>query len=113
MHNDNNPQQPQFVVVGGIWVPPPEYAAVATATPTPLLSREESSVAAPKSIYAPIAAPPPPVPQTAKSRTPRQQCKQLDSDQRASRSHDRDRGIRCNSSATSSSARTSTASLAF
>ncbi|KAG5532502.1 hypothetical protein RHGRI_026951 [Rhododendron griersonianum] len=113
MHNDNNPQQPQFVVVGGIWVPPPEYAAVATATPTPLLSREESSVAAPKSIYAPIAAPPPPAPQTAKSRTPRQQCKQLDSDQRASRSHDRDRGIRCNSSATSSSARTSTASLAF
>ncbi|XP_059649471.1 transcription factor HHO3-like [Cornus florida] len=26
----NHPQAPQFVVVGGIWIPPPEYTAVAT-----------------------------------------------------------------------------------
>lgn len=114
IHNDNNPRppQPQFVVVGGIWVPPPEYAAVATTSP----GEEISSVPTPTSIYAPIAAPPappppPPVPQTAKSRTPRQQYKQMDSNERASRN--RDSGVRCNSSATSSSAHTATASLAF
>lgn len=30
VHNNANPQAPQFVVVGGIWVPPPEYATMAT-----------------------------------------------------------------------------------
>lgn len=48
-----NPQAPQFVVVGGIWVPPQEYAAGDTA--------------APSGIYAPIAtmATPPTMHQTS------------------------------------------------
>ncbi|KAL9274974.1 Transcription factor HHO3-like protein [Drosera capensis] len=46
-----NPQAPQFVVVGGIWVPPPpEYATGAT------LGGEPAGTAP---LYAPVTAPPP------------------------------------------------------
>ncbi|XP_065880319.1 transcription factor HHO3-like [Euphorbia lathyris] len=45
IHNNNNPQAPQFVVVGGIWVPPPEYAA------------SSAGEKAANGIYAPVAAP--------------------------------------------------------
>ncbi|KAK2635856.1 hypothetical protein Ddye_030648 [Dipteronia dyeriana] len=51
IHNNANPQAPQFVVVGGIWVPPPEYAAVTAKS-----SGESAGV---NGIFAPMAAPPP------------------------------------------------------
>nr|AVL95367.1 transcription factor MYB10 [Diospyros kaki] len=86
VHNNSNPQAPpQFVVVGGIWVPPPDYAAVATG--------EGSRAAGANGIYAPIASAPPPLPQPAASRT---------KGQRPSHSDDR---TRSNSPATSSSTR--------
>ncbi|XP_006362570.2 uncharacterized protein [Solanum tuberosum] len=55
IHN-NNQQPTQFVVVGGIWVPPPEYAAMAAAAPA--ASGEASGVANSNGIYAPIATHP-------------------------------------------------------
>ncbi|CAK7326527.1 unnamed protein product [Dovyalis caffra] len=58
IHNNSNQQAPQFVVVGGIWVPPPEYAAVAVTT----ASGETSTISPANGIHAPIAAPPPAVP---------------------------------------------------
>ncbi|XP_024988244.1 transcription factor HHO3-like [Cynara cardunculus var. scolymus] len=50
IHN-NNPQTPQFVVVGGIWMPPPEYTTMA-ATSTPTSGDTNNS----KGVYAPIAS---------------------------------------------------------
>ncbi|XP_059655546.1 transcription factor HHO2-like [Cornus florida] len=100
---NSNPQAPQFVVVGGIWVPPP---AVASTT----ASGEEQGVATSHGIYAPIAAPPPPpppqkpplcLPQVA------EQSKQLHSDERSSDSEGR---AHSNSRSTSSSTHTTTAS---
>ncbi|WCJ42803.1 myb-like transcription factor family protein [Euphorbia peplus] len=44
IHNNSNTQAPQFLVVGGIWVPPPEYAASAGEK-------------AANKLYAPVAAP--------------------------------------------------------
>ncbi|KAG5236956.1 transcription factor LUX [Salix suchowensis] len=41
IHNNSNQQAPQFVVVGGIWVPPAEYAAVAAT-----ISGETSTISA-------------------------------------------------------------------
>ncbi|GLT91762.1 hypothetical protein SLE2022_096350 [Rubroshorea leprosula] len=60
VHNNGNPQ-PQFVVVGGIWMPPPEYAAMATTT----ASGETASVTPTSGIFTPVAAPIPTVPQPA------------------------------------------------
>ncbi|KAJ1297940.1 hypothetical protein BS78_01G417100 [Paspalum vaginatum] len=52
------PPVPQFVVVGGIWVPPPEYAAVAAAAavaqPQVHLAGDASGTA--NKVYAPVAA---------------------------------------------------------
>ncbi|KAL3510854.1 hypothetical protein ACH5RR_030255 [Cinchona calisaya] len=56
IHSNNNPPAPQFVVVGGIWVPPPEYAALAVTTG----SGEASGGANSNGIYAPIPTLPPP-----------------------------------------------------
>ncbi|KAJ9563569.1 hypothetical protein OSB04_008729 [Centaurea solstitialis] len=56
IHNNNNQQTPQFVVVGGIWMPPPEYATMA-ATSTPTSGDTNNS----KGVYAPIASHQPPV----------------------------------------------------
>ncbi|KAA8532737.1 hypothetical protein F0562_032770 [Nyssa sinensis] len=93
----NNSQAPQLVVVGGIWVPTPEYAT--------------SGVSTPNGIYTPIAAPPPlPRPQSSASQTQRQhhkQSKQLHPDESGSHS---DGGVHSNSPATSSSTHTTTAS---
>ncbi|KAG9140319.1 hypothetical protein Leryth_023297 [Lithospermum erythrorhizon] len=50
MHN-NTQQPPQFVVVGGIWAPPPEYAAMAHA-PSPT----GTGATTPNGVYAPIAS---------------------------------------------------------
>ncbi|CAA2977571.1 transcription factor HHO3-like [Olea europaea subsp. europaea] len=87
---NNSRQAEQFVVVGGIWAPPPEYdAAMATKT----------TAATCNQIYAPIASRPPPPP------LQRQQYKQFHSDDRASHTDDR---ARSRSPATSSSTHTIT-----
>ncbi|XP_055809756.1 transcription factor HHO3 [Solanum dulcamara] len=58
IHNNHLHQSPpQFMVVGGIWVPPPEYAA-AIAAAAPAASGEASGVANSNGIYAPIATHP-------------------------------------------------------
>ncbi|KAI3497911.1 hypothetical protein L2E82_13888 [Cichorium intybus] len=54
IHNNNNPQTPQFVVVGGIWMSPPEYTTMA-ATSTPTSGETNNS----KGVYAPVASHPP------------------------------------------------------
>ncbi|CAI9779259.1 unnamed protein product [Fraxinus pennsylvanica] len=73
-HSNNNQQSPQFVVVGGIWVPPSEYAAMATTT----ASGEASAVSATSNrIYAPIATLPSPFPGTSTSPKQRHQHKQV------------------------------------
>ncbi|KAE8666086.1 Myb-like transcription factor family protein, putative isoform 2 [Hibiscus syriacus] len=46
VQHNANPQAPQFVVVGGIWVPPPEYLTTSTKT---------STIAPTSGIYAPVA----------------------------------------------------------
>ncbi|OVA05027.1 SANT/Myb domain [Macleaya cordata] len=51
-HNDGNPQPPQFVVVGGIWVPPPEYVTMGEA------NKEGARRMTTNGIYVPLAAPP-------------------------------------------------------
>ncbi|GFP94586.1 transcription factor pcl1 [Phtheirospermum japonicum] len=61
-NNNNNTQRHQFVVVGGIWVPP-EYAAMAATTKSEAGPRG----AAPKGIYAPVASLPPPFHETSSS----------------------------------------------
>lgn len=108
-HNNGNAQTPQIVVVGGIWVPTPEYAAVAT-TSAPL---ETSTVTAANEIYAPVAAPPLASPQATTSLTKRPQQKQpkpSDSEERVSHSQVR---VHCNSPSTSSSTHTTTTSPVF
>ncbi|OVA16104.1 SANT/Myb domain [Macleaya cordata] len=52
IHNNSNSQPPQFVVVGGIWVPPPEYTTAVAAT------AGESTQVSCNRVYAPVAAPP-------------------------------------------------------
>ncbi|CAA2980309.1 transcription factor HHO3-like [Olea europaea subsp. europaea] len=102
----HHPQAPQFVVVGGIWVPPSEYAAMAATT----TSRETPVVATTSNgIYAPIPALPPPFQETLTSPKQRQQHNQLNSDDQGSHSDGR---VHSHSSATSSSTHTTTASLA-
>lgn len=103
VHNNANQQQaPQFVVVGGIWMPPQEYAAV-TATTT---SGDKTNVSPPNGIYAPIAtvAAPSLMHQTSTHRIqPKQQSSQSHCEERASHSEG---GARSNSPATSSSTHT-------
>ncbi|OWM75797.1 transcription factor HHO3-like [Punica granatum] len=52
IHSSSSSQPPQFVVVGGIWVPPPEYTAVAAP--------EAAKATSANGIYTPITASPPP-----------------------------------------------------
>lgn len=98
--NNANPQAPQFVVVGGIWVPPPDYAAVAT-------SGDSSAVAtaAPNgAIYAPVAtvaAPSSPPPQSSRHK------------KGSSPSHFEDRGSPSHGGVHSNSPATSTGSHAY
>ncbi|CAN6727647.1 unnamed protein product [Malus baccata var. baccata] len=94
--NNAAAQAPQFVVVGGIWVPPQDYAAVAATT--------ASGEAANNGIYAPVASTPavtqvsPPV-----QRLRLKQPEPSHSDERVS--HNEGRG-HSNSTATSSSPHT-------
>ncbi|KAJ9163374.1 hypothetical protein P3X46_023050 [Hevea brasiliensis] len=106
VHNNSNPQAPQFVVVGGIWVPPPEYAAVATTTAS---GETATLAAAANGIYAPVAAPPPTAPQILQKQK-HTQSEQMQSEERDSHSEG---GARSNSPATSSSTHTTTNSPLF
>ena len=102
IHNNSNQQAPQFVVVGGIWVPPAEYAAVAST-----ISGETSTISAANGMCAPIAAAPPAVPQNRQHT----QSEHLQSEGRGSRN---ERGAHSsNSPSTSSSTHTTTTSPLF
>ncbi|KAK4357574.1 hypothetical protein RND71_023184 [Anisodus tanguticus] len=112
----NNRQPTQFVVVGGIWVPPPEYAAMAAAAPTG--SGEASGVANSNGIYAPIASlPKGPLHDHASGGTLKQlrqhNNKLSRSEERGSHNHSDGGGVHSNSPATSSSTHTTTASPAY
>lgn len=98
IHNNGNPQAPQFVVVGGIWVQPPEYSAAVTATTT---SGE---------VYAPMAAVPAVQPASSSQIQRLQKDPSSQSDERFS--HGGNRGC-SNSPATSSSTHTTTTSPVF
>lgn len=50
-----NSQAPQFVVVGGIWVPPPEYATVAASTTTTASGEAARPSPSSAGVYAPLA----------------------------------------------------------
>ncbi|KAL0463633.1 UNVERIFIED_CONTAM: Transcription factor HHO2 [Sesamum latifolium] len=99
-NNNNNAQTPQFVVVGGIWVPP-EYAAMATTS----TSGEAAGVAASKGIYTPIAAPPPHFQESPASSKQHKTCSH--SDDRGSNSTEG--GVQSCTRSTSSSTHTATA----
>lgn len=98
---NNNTQGPQFVVVGGIWVPP-EYAAMAAT------SGEASGVANTNGIYAPIATLPPPFREASASPKPKQ--RETNSDCRISHSECH---VQSHSPATSTSTHTTTESPAY
>ncbi|KAJ8774680.1 hypothetical protein K2173_017126 [Erythroxylum novogranatense] len=53
VQNTGNPQTPQFVVVGGIWMQPPEYAAMAAATTVKTRTETEIVATATAGIYSP------------------------------------------------------------
>ncbi|GMI99936.1 NITRATE-INDUCIBLE [Hibiscus trionum] len=90
-----NPQAPQFVVVGGIWMPPPEYATMTTTTTT---STKTATVTPTSGIYTPVATPLPTLPQP------------LGTEERGSHSEGR---VHSNSPSTSSSTHTTTDSPAY
>ncbi|KAI3467131.1 hypothetical protein Pfo_023794 [Paulownia fortunei] len=99
-NNNNNTQTPQFVVVGGIWMPP-EYAGMATTTS----SREAPGVATSKGIYAQIAAVPPPFQEASASPKQRQHKPSSHSDDRGSDSEGGDQSYSpANSSSTHTTA---------
>ncbi|XP_019168488.1 PREDICTED: myb family transcription factor EFM-like [Ipomoea nil] len=103
-NRNNSIQQqaaPQFVVVGGIWVPPAEYAAMAAA-PAPAESKEATTS---NGIYAPVASLPPSSAFQGPSALNRRAC---GFHERGSQSNDG--RVHSNSPATSSSTHTTTAS---
>ncbi|KAK6242843.1 SANT/Myb domain - like 10 [Theobroma cacao] len=104
VHNNANAQAPQFVVVGGIWVPPPEYAPMAATT----ASGETASVTPTNGIYTPVAAPLPKLPRPSGAIVQRPQRSQ--SEERGSHSEGR---VHSNSPSTSSSTHTTTDSPLF
>lgn len=69
IHNNESGHAPQFLVVGGIWVPAAEYAAMSTTTS----SGEAVSAATTNGIYAPVAAAaaPHPLPSTVQKPKPK------------------------------------------
>lgn len=104
VHNNANPQAPQFVVVGGIWVPPPDYSTMTTTT----TSTKTATVTPTSGIYTPVAAPLPALPQP--SGTMAQRPQQSHSEERGSHSEGR---VQSNSPSISSSTHTTTDSPAF
>ncbi|KAG8366574.1 hypothetical protein BUALT_Bualt17G0094100 [Buddleja alternifolia] len=110
-NHNNNTQTPQFVVVGGIWVPP-EYASITTTTTTS--GEAAPRVATSKGIYAPVATLPPPFQGASASHKQRQQCKPSHSDDMRGCSHsDGGAAQQSHSSATSSSTHTTTVTPAY
>ncbi|KAG2662902.1 hypothetical protein I3843_16G003300 [Carya illinoinensis] len=111
IQNNVNPQPPQVVVVGGIWMPAPDYAAAMAA------SGEAAGVAAANGIYAPVAAPPPPAVQQASASQKAQRLQHKESRPSQSQSEERfsHSGKRAcsDSPATSSSTHTTTTSPVF
>ncbi|KAJ6431889.1 hypothetical protein OIU84_019212 [Salix udensis] len=103
IHNNSNQQAPQFVVVGGIWVPPAEYAAVAAT-----ISGETSTISAANGMCARKAAAPPAAPQNRQNT----QSEHLRSEGRGSRRCERG-SHSSNSPSTSSSTHTTTTSPVF
>ncbi|GAV59162.1 Myb_DNA-binding domain-containing protein, partial [Cephalotus follicularis] len=106
VHSNSNSQAPQFVVVGGIWVSPPEYAAATTTT----VSGEAAGIAAANRIYVPVAAAPAKTQQAPTElvqKAGQAQSEHFYSEERRSHSAE---GANPNSPATSSSTHTSTAS---
>ncbi|XVF86051.1 hypothetical protein PTKIN_Ptkin17bG0169500 [Pterospermum kingtungense] len=99
VHNNANPRAPQFLVVGGIWVPPPEYATMTATT----ASREVASVTPASGIYTPLAAPLPTLPHL-------QRPQQSQSEERCSHSEGR---VHSNTPSTSSSTHTTSDSPVF
>ncbi|XP_038885697.1 transcription factor HHO3-like [Benincasa hispida] len=69
IHNNESGHAPQFLVVGGIWVPAAEYAAASATTS----SGEAVSAAATNGIYAPVvaAAAPQPLPSIVQKPKPK------------------------------------------
>lgn len=113
IQNNSNPQAPQFVVVGGIWVPvtTPEYAAAAAAANTAVEAAAATTTTA-NEIYAPVAGPPPtlnPKDLTTKKQQ-KAESKRSNSEEVGSHSEG---GNHSSSSATSSSTHTTTAIAAF
>ncbi|XP_022734345.1 transcription factor HHO3-like [Durio zibethinus] len=104
VHNNVNPQVPQFVVVGGIWVPPPEYATMTATT----ASGKTASVTPTSRIYNPVVAPLPTLPQPSGTTVRGSQRPQ--SEERGSRSGGR---VHSNSPSTSTSTHTTTDSPVF
>ncbi|KAA3460746.1 myb family transcription factor EFM [Gossypium australe] len=104
VHNNANPQAPQFVVVGGIWVPPPDYSTMTTTT----TSTKTATVTPTSGIYTPVTAPLPALPQP--SGTMAQRPQQSHSEERDSHSEGR---VQSNSPSISSSTHTTTDSPAF
>lgn len=111
--SSSSPQPPQFVVVSGIWVPPPEYApAVAAAQPP------EVAGVATSEIYAPVAT----LPQGSLSKHQQQKQEQRSSALGPSRQIVRDTqedssladdNVNSNSPSSSSSSHTTTTSPAI
>ncbi|KAL0446914.1 UNVERIFIED_CONTAM: Transcription factor HHO3 [Sesamum latifolium] len=101
-------QPPQFVVVGGIWVPP-EYTSMAT-TATSGEACASGVATSNVGIYAPVASLPPPFQESSASPNQRLNSKQMHSDDRGSHSEGRGQS---HSPASSSSTRTTTASPAY
>ncbi|KAG9449563.1 hypothetical protein H6P81_009528 [Aristolochia fimbriata] len=108
-----NPPPPQFVVVGGIWVPPPDYTAAVAAGAQP---SDGTSGGPASEIYAPVAK----LPQSPKSQQKLKKPQQspsgpLNSGDRGSRElHSLgDDSAQSHSPATSSSSHTTTTSPAY
>lgn len=108
----SNPQQPQIVLVSGIWMPPPEYTAAAAAAAVAGAAQPpaDTSGGAPlNGVYAPVASVPS---EFGKQKTYRSPTGPLNTERRSEGDHNNSDAERTNSdsSETSSSSQTTTAS---
>ncbi|KAI4357854.1 hypothetical protein L6164_001777 [Bauhinia variegata] len=103
MHNNANPHTAPFVLVGNIFVQPPDYAGVAT-------SSGEVTTVGPSGIYAPVAAHPPSV---ATPLVQKPQFKKLEQCHSEERTNHSEGAVHLNSPASSSSTHTTTTSHGY